>query len=469
MKIGLVGGSYNLRSLPFNAQRSINLFPVMDESGGGKEVSALYGTPGLSAFVTLPDSPIRAVFYSSGKMRAFAVAGEGLYEIFSGGTYSLLGTLESNESVCSIAENATQMAICDGADLYILTYATDALAKVTDGDFPGAVSVAFQDQYFIVNKPGSAEAYVSNLADGSAWEALDFATAESSPDDLVRVFSAFGQVWMFGDVSTEVWYNSGNTDYPFARVEGAKMQIGCAAKDSVVDLDNTVFWLGKDKDGQGIVYKAAGYNAQRVSTHAIEYAIRQAIDISAIRGYSYQEDGHLFYVLTGGGMETTLVYDVSTGLWHERAYLESDGSYSQHRAIAHMFAFGRHLVGDYATGKVYDMSLSYYDDDGDEIRRERIFTHISDEASRFIVRELQVDFEYGVGLSSGQGSSPVAWLQTSNDGAQTWSAELQASIGAIGKRKSRAVWRRLGQFELFTCRVIISDPVKVAICGAYLK
>ncbi len=466
MKAGLVGGTALQWSKPFDAQRTINLYPVLDQEG--KEVAALYGTPGLSAFATIPDSPIRGVF-ASAKGRAFAVAGVGLYEIDSGGTVTLRGTLTSNESICTIAENVTQLAICDGTDLWILTYATNAFAKVTDVDFPTAKTVTFQDQLFIVNKPNTAEIYISAVADGYSWAALDFQTAESSPDNAVRVYSAFGQVWVFGETTTEVWYNSGDTTYPFTRVEGAKIQIGCAAPYSVLDMDNQVFWIGNDKDGKGIVYAAQGYTAVRISTHAIELLIRAATDISAIRAYSYQEDGHLFYVLTGGGLATTLVFDAATGIWHERANLEPDGTLTTHRAVAHMYIFSKHLVADKTSGVIYEMSRDYYSDNGDEIFRQRTFTHLSKDGARFIARILQVDFEAGVGLTTGQGSDPVAYLEVSNDGGQTWSSQYSANIGAIGQYKQRAVWRRLGQFDLFTARITITDPVKVAICGAYLS
>src|ERR1700754_3691332 len=129
-------------------------------------------------------------------------------------------------------------------------------------------------------------------------DALRFATAESSPDNLVRVYSAFGQLWLYGEKTTEVWYNSGDADFPFARVEGAKMQIGCAAANSVLDMDNSPLWLGQDKDGRGIVYRAQGYTALRISTTAVELVLRQSGDLSQIRSYSYQENGHLFLVLT---------------------------------------------------------------------------------------------------------------------------------------------------------------------------
>ena len=468
MKLGLVGPSYVERSIPFDAQRCINLFPTLNETGGGKEVAALYGTPGLLLFSEIGAGPIRGEF-ASANGRAFVVSGSGLYEVFSNGASTLLGTLDGSSSICSITENVTQLVICDGAVLYTLTYSSNVFAKVTDVDLPGAATVTFQDQYIIVNRPDTGEFYISDQGDATAWAALDFSTAESSPDKLVRVFSAYGQLWLLGVTTTEVWYNSGDSTFPFARIEGAKMQQGCIAPHSVVDMDNTIFWLGQDKDGKGIVYAASGYSASRISTHAIEFAIRQATDMSMIRGYSYQEDGHLFYALTGGGLATTLVYDAATKLWHERAYLEADGSLSTHRATCHMFAFGKHLVGDKSEGKIYEQSLDYFDDNGDEIRRQRVFTHLHNNGKRFNANNIQVGFETGVGLTTGQGSVPVCWLETSNNGGRTWGPELQASIGAKGEYEKRVVWRRLGQFTNMTPRLTITDPVKVAICGAYLN
>ncbi len=125
-------------------------------------------------------------------------------------------------------------------------------------------------------------------------------------------------------------------------------------------------------------------------------------------------------------------------------------------------------MGDKALGKIYHMLSDYYDDNGDEIKRQRIFTHLYNEANRFRASNLQIDFEYGVGLNTGQGIAPACWLRVSNDLARTWSPEYAASIGATGAYGARAAWRRLGWADAFTFEVNISDPVKVSICGAYL-
>jgi hypothetical protein len=468
VKIGLVGPSYQERSLPFDAQRTVNLFPVLDETQQGKEVAALFGTPGKILFGAIGNGPIRAVF-SAANGRAFCVSNNAFYEVFSDGTATNYGTLNTISTNCTMDENGVQVAICDGTYLYIFTYATNVFVQVTDSDFPGAGTVTYMDSYFVYNKPSSGRFYISGQYDGTTVDALDFATAESSPDNLVRVIKAVGLLWLFGDRTVEVWSNTGGTDFPFTRTEGAVMDAGCAAAHSVVLLDNSIFWLGKDSRGQGAVYRANGATPQRISTHAIEYSLQQVSDLSVLRAYTYQQDGHLFYVITGPGMATSIAFDVSTNLWHERAYLNSRGDFETDRAICSMFAFGKVLVGDKLTGNIYQLDMATYTDNGDAIRRERTFTHIENEGQRIRMNELVVDFEYGVGLTSGQGSDPVALLSISADGARTFSNEYSAGFGALGNRRARARWSRLGTRRETTFKLAVTDPVKVAICGAYLR
>lgn len=467
MKIGLVGSTYEQKSLPFDAQRSINLFPVLDENG--KEVASMYSVPGKSVFATLGIGPVRECFEASSG-RAFAVSGLYLYEVDEVGTETNVGTLETSAGNVTMAENGSQLAVCDGSKLYIFTYATNTFAKVTSAGLPSQVgTVTCIDGYFIVNEVGTGRFYISSLNDGTTWDALDFATAESSPDELNCVVNALGQAWLFGKGTTEVWTNTGDSSFPFRRISGAKLEVGILSPYSSVEIDNSVMWIGKDKFGKGIVYKAQGFSPVRVSNTPIERFIQRASSPEEIKGWAYQEEGNTFYILTGGGLETSLAYDLTTQQWHERAFFNEFGNFEQDRAYCHMFAFGKHLVGDRESGVLYELSLDIYTDGEEELVRERIYTHLSDEGQRIRYNALEIGFETGVGLQSGQGENPVVSLALSRDGARTWIDCGTATLGRAGQYQTKVEFRRLGIAEQMTFKIRITDPVKVAITGSYLR
>jgi len=466
VKINLVGPTYQAFSLPFDAQRTVNLYPVLDQSG--KDVAALYGTPGLLLFGTAGVGAIRGCFPSQNG-RAFVVSGSTLFEISDTGIATSRGTLLQSAGNISIAENPTQLAICDGIKVYIFTYSSNSFAQVTDGDLPDASTITYLDGYFIISKKGSGAFYISTINDGTNWAALDFATAESSPDNLVRVFSAIGQLFLLGEKTTELWTNTGASAFPFQRVSGGKLEVGILAAHTTVAVDNSVIFVGEDTYGTGIVYQVSGIAPKRISNDAIELLIAAATDKENIIAFTYQQQGHTFYMMTGGGLATSLVYDLNVQEWHERAYLNAEGAYELHRANCCMFIFGKQLVGDKTTGKIYDMNMTTYTDDGDTILRERTYTHLFDENRRIRYNVLKIGYETGVGLQSGQGSAPLTSLQLSKDGARTWSTSYTTGIGAVGKYNTEVNFRRLGIAQQMTFRIRISDPVKVAICGSYLN
>lgn len=465
MKIQLVGPSYVERSLPFDAQRSVNLYPVSDPQGS--DVSALYGTPGLNLFASAGVGPVRGCFYSAANGRAFVVSGSGLYELLSNGTTTLRGSLNGSSGIVTMAENGFQLGVCDGDKVYMFTYLTNVFGIVTDPDLPSAGGIDFVYGYFVINKNNSGQFYISGLYDGTSWNALDFATAESSPDLLVRAVSFAGQLGLLGARTLEIWRNnsSGNS-FPFSRISGAA-PIGCIAPFSVLSLDTSVYWIGANDQGNCIVYKAAGFSPERISTSPIERILQKVAQPELLRSWTYQEDGHVFYVITGSDLETSLVLDLNTGLWHERAYL-SNGDYQQHLGTCCMYAFGKHIVGDRNNGNIYVLSSDVYSDNGDPIKRQRTYTHQINELNQVRYSSLQIGVETGVGLQIGQGSDPQMSLRISKDGARTWTDYYSKSVGRVGKYQQQVKYRRLGISQQNTYEITMSDPVKWAITGSYL-
>lgn len=465
MKIQLVGGSYQEWSLPANAERSVNLYPISDPEGA--DVSSLYGTPGLKTFTTLGTGPIRGVFRSAANSRAFAVSGSGLYELHADGTSTLRGSLNGSSGTVTIAENGLQLGICDGDKLYMFTYLTNVFGVVTDPDLPSAGGIDFIDGYFVINENNTGRFYISALYDGTSWDPLDFATAESSPDKLVRAINFVGQLGLYGEKTLEIWRNTGDSLFPFARISSAT-PIGATSAYAIQSIDTSIFWVGGNDQGTGIVYKASGFSPVRISTSPIERILQGVNDLTALVSWAYQEDGHVFYVITGSDLETSLVFDLNTNLWHERAYL-SNGDFQQHRACCFMEAFNKHLVGDRADGRIYEMSQDFFTDDGDPIKRLRVYTHLLDELNPVRYSSLQIGFEVGDGLQSGQGSDPIMSLRISKDGARTWTAYYNKSLGAVGKYQQQVKFRRLGIQQQNTYEISTSEPIKIAITGSYLN
>ena len=471
MKTPILGSAYVARSPNAADNKMVNLFPEIVPEGG-KEPGWLQRAPGLRLLATVGSGPIRGLWaFANDPNTAFVVSGNELYKISPPYTATLVGSVTGSGPV-SMADNGTQLFVACNPDGFIYNNDTSTFAQITDPDYPGAATVGYLDGYFVFNEPDSQKVWITSLLDGTSVDPLDFASAEGSPDGVVGLIVDHREVWLFGTNSVEVWYNTGASDFPLQRIQGAFNEIGCAATYSIAKLDNGLFWLGADARGRGIVYRANGYTGQRISTHAVEWHIQSYGDISDAIAYTYQQDGHAFYVLIFPSANKTWVYDVATQAWHERAS-GNDNQY-RHRSNCQMVFNNEVIVGDYQNGTIYAFDLAVYDDNGaiqKWLRSWRALPTGQNTLKRTTHHSLQLDCESGVGLNIGQGSNPQAMLRWSDDGGNTWSSEHWASMGAIGDYGRRVFWRRLGMTMKLRDRVYEvsgTDPVKIAILGAEL-
>lgn len=466
-----LGGSFAGRSLSFDAQRSINCYLEPSESGTSRSPAVMYGTPGLAAWTTLDGGRIRGCLRFN-DTTAIVVAGTKVWKVAPDTTAVLMGVVDDDSPSVSMASNGTVVMMVDGPNGYIITPAANTVTGIANDSFQGADRVDFVDGYFVFNKPDTGQFQITGLYSADI-DGLDYATAEGGPDNIVSVIVDHREVWLLGQNTTEVWYNVGDADFPFQRIQGAFLEVGCAAAMSVAKMDNSVFWLAIDDRGFGTVQRAVGYAPQRVSNHAFEVACARYMKAGTIAdatAYTYAQEGHSFYVLSFPSANATWVFDASTNLWHERAYRDPlTGQLGRHRSNCQMLFAGKTIVGDYATGKLYVMDLDLFTDDGDPLPSIRICPHITNDTKRTLFMALELTMQTGVGLPSGQGSDPQAMLRWSDDGGYNWSNERWAPIGKIGATKSRVRWTRLGQSRDRLFMVTITDPVRRVITGANLE
>lgn len=503
MKTPILGSAYVARSVNAADNRMINMFPeVVPE--GGIEPAFLQRCPGLLFHQTIGTGPIRGLWAHQTRGQDFyVVSGFEVYKLTGlDATPIKLGDVTGTGPV-SIADNGTQIFFACNPDAFIYDESNDTFTQITDPDFPGAATVGYLDGYFVFNEPNSQKIWVTQLYDGFQVDPLDFASAEGSPDGVVGLIVDHRECWVFGTDSTEVWYNAGGQDFPLAPIQGAFNEIGCVAPHSIAKMDNTVFWLGADARGQGMIFRAVGYTAQRISTHSIEWQIQNYKNMSDAVAYTYQQDGHSFYVISFPEADETWVFDASTGAWHQRSSYtaravtegafnidafdqnafygisfinpaSSSGRFSRHRSNCQCNFQGNIVVGDYDNGNIYTFDLDVYEDNGVAqrwLRSWRALPTGRNDLKRTAHHSLQLECETGVGTVDGIGADPQAVLRWSDDGGHTWSNEHWASMGRIGATGTRAIWRRLGMTLKLRDRVYEvsgSDPVRLYITGAEL-
>jgi hypothetical protein len=337
----------------------------------------------------------------------------------------------------------------------------------SDGAFTGGTNVDVVDNYFVYNRPDTQQFGCSNVLSPISGS-TNFSSKDGAPDDLVTLIVDHREIYLLGETSSEVWVDQGTSPFPFNRIPGTSTQHGIVAPFSVSRLGNSFAYLSKNNRGTAQIVQMNGYVPQRISTHAVENTLTGQTITDAI-AWTYQLEGHEVYVISFPTLQLTWCYDIATQMWHKWLYTNNLGQYERCRGNCAAVFQGNVLVGDYSNGKIYKLERNIYTDDGQNVKRLRRAPHLTVDLQRQYFEELQLQFQPGVGLSTGQGQDPQAMLRWSSDGGSTWSSEHWTTIGKIGKYTNRAIWRRLGTARDRIFEVSVSDPVKAVIVSANLK
>ena len=469
MKIPIVGGMAEGRSRNYSYNLRTNCYIENSENPNNKEQTSLIGTPGKKLFTSVTPSvgsESRGMYVTAGS-RWFSVVGNTLFEIDSNGFTNSRGTIGTSEGSVSMVDNGTYLMLVDGSKGYLFELSTNILLEINvtnypnSGGFPnGATHVVFLDQYFIVNQVNTFKFFFSAATDPTSWNSLDNGSAEASPDNIQALITLNGDLWAFCDDTTQTFYATGTTSPTFATRKASTLEFGCLANSSLAKLNNSIFWIGSNKDGNRVVFKSVGYNAQRISDHSLEYQLGKMDVVSDAVGWAYQQEGHYFYVITFKDSDKTFCWDDTTQSWHERTHTTSGGVTGRDRALYNVLFNEKNYVSDYSNGNIYELKLDYYTDNNDEIIRKFTLPHLHSEQEYVYFNRILVDIDTGVGLVSGQGEDPQIILRWSDDGGFNWSPNRYGSIGKLGNYGIRVRFARLGRSRNRVFEFSMSDPVK---------
>lgn len=408
--------------------RLINMYP---EKGGSRGPVTLRGAPGLQETTSL----------GSGRVRAMISASDGLYAAvggklvrWDGSTTSVLGSFP--DGVTTMARNTTQIGITAGGRYYV--WDGSALTPIAGQSFVNIGSVAYVDTFMILTQlDGEAYAY-SAPSDAKSLDALDFASAEASPDKIVRAVAVGGILWLLGEDSIEAWNNSGGADNPFRRIQSQRLEKGLRSVAEMTLLDNTFFWISNE----GRVYRQQEGVPVRVSTDAVEAAIEGSENVTVM---AYQIRGHDFFVVRLSD-KPAWVFDAATGVWHERS---TDPTHRPWEVTATVHHNGVWYAGT-QDGQL--CTFGGYQDRGKELRREARSALLSVEGNRFTLSKVDVRTE-------GAGS---LMMRLSRDGRVYGKERIKAFGGSYGERTT---FRALGQCREASMMLACSDNTEFAIHG----
>lgn len=498
-------GAYDTTSTPYqDRQECINWFPEIAASKKAKVAVSLLGAPGLNQLVAAPSGgapgfsssmvawpsvsavttlPVRGLWTLSGSTQALAVIRNICYlvtQIPSGIALQDVGTLATNTGPVCIRDDGlgNYAVIVDGPNGYIYSIAAKSLTTITDPAWLGSNTVAFIDGWWIFQQPGTQTFYTNAQPYAITFDATYFANKDAYSDKLMAVFESKEELWLIGEETTEIWYDAGGQYFPFARLVGTLIQWGTKSAASVarisVEGQDGLIWWGRNDRGENAIVLTKGFQAFVVSTPAVSAAISAYNVTSDAIGYTYQDGGHQFYVLTFPTADKTWVFDSTVPIefaWTQRSsYDPYQKAQHRHRSNCYMNFAGMRIVGDYQNGALYQMSRQFYTDAGWPIYRRRRAPYIWDgnERQRVFMSSLQIEFAPGQGTSSGLGSAPVANLRISRDGT-TFGQQWPLPMGSIGQFKQRTMIRRLAFGRNNLVEVEVIQPCNADIVGATLK
>lgn len=460
---GFCGPSGASQSQMANPSRLVNWYV---QTVGPRKV--LYPTPGLNEFATAPESPGRGIISQAIGLdeRVFAVIGSALYELFADGTKVNRGTVATDGNPASMVTNGDggdELLIVSGGNGYIFTLSTNVLtSEVTDVTQCGMI-----DGFFVALDNATSTLKISDLFDGTTWDPLQIAQRSTAPDPWRALIVKYPRIWLIGEHTGDLWYNTGASPFPFAPIPNLQIPYGIEAPFTLQVVGPAVMWLSHNQNGDGQVIECLGTTPTVVSTETFEDAVRQYSTVDDAVAYSYQELGHEFYVINFPTAGATWAYDRTEGLWHERgSYDPTSGMYTIWAPQFHTHAFGKHLVLTADTGAVYDQSVAFTTDaEGDLIRRLRIPPLLPNtEQRKQYINSVEVVFEAGITpVTSGQGEDPLFTMRMSHNAGKTWSNERSRSAGVQGDYTARARWMNFGSGRNNVPELTVTDPIPLRV------
>ena len=473
-RIPLISTPYSGRSIISSGQECVNLYAEINEGDPQAPTQVTYyPTPGTVLYVDPNFVRSSRGMYRTSIGTAYCVVGPNLYYVLNNQTVVLIGVLADRLSQVKFSDNGLTVVLVDGVNGYVVDINTNAFAQITDPNFYGADYVALLDTFYIFNRPNTNQFYITGsnvdftlLSTVGAFDSLDIAAKAGFNDPIVGIAVVHRELWLIGNLTTEVWIGTGAADFYFQQQQGAYIDHGCAAQYSIATIDVLVFFIMQDKQGNGIVVQGQGYDVSEISTPRTVKEFKSYLTLDDAIGFCFQIGDHAFYCLVFPTASKGWMYDLKTKQWNEWNWCDENGNLLRPRANCCMFAYGVILVGDWENGKLLRLSLDVSNDEGSPIVRIRTFPHMSN-GIKISYGNFQADME--VGTIVDEDAAPEVLLSWSDDKGKTYGNPIAQSLGKTGDYTAVPSWNKTGQARDRIFKLQWSADMITALNGGFIS
>lgn len=342
------------------------------------------------------------------------------------------------------------------------------LVEIVDGGFNYLIGDVLSADAADIGGTGSGFTYTVTAVQ-SAFDPLDIAAKSGSADPIKAIITVHKNLWLIGEITTEVWVGTGAADFYFQQQQGAYINHGCVAEYSVATQDIVLFWLMQDREGSCIVVKGSGYDVTEISTPRLVSLFKQYTTVSDAIGFCFQIEDHSFYVLIFPTANKTWLYDLKTGYWSEWSWKDEDGNNNRHRANCGMFVYGKNLIGDWEDGEILELDPQLYQDGGQPIERVRTFAHLVEDGNRVTYNQFTADITVGTSNQTSEDEeAPSLGLLWSDNRGVSYGNRVDQTLGKEGDYLAQPSWNRLGMARDRVFKLTWSANADVALNGAWI-
>lgn len=459
--LNLTGGDFQHKSRPLSKQVTKNFWPQVQANQKEKSPYVLVPFYGLKTFKVQAGSTDRGMLENQGTL--YKVTDTTLYTVAADGTHAALGSIPGSNR-CIIKPLGAQIVLTNGSGSAYIWDGT-SLTQNTSPNLGMPRGVATLNSQAVYDQ-GSGQGFdVSDVGLPGTIDGLNNASAESDSDELLIPYAYRETLFLMGGKTIEPWFNSGQGNPPFDKIQGGVIKIGLGAIHSVADDEDFIFLFGSDKQVHTLTGGTSSVDTI-ISTPAMAKQFQDYVVTSDAIGWTMKLEGQRFYVLTFPIQDATWVFPVG-GEWFQAA--TGDGRW---RPNSYAKAHGKHLVADNASGNIYELDAETYTDAGEPIVRTRDSAPIHSglfkvDGKAFEITAMEFIIETGVGLTEGQGSDPRLLISVSRDGGKTFGTVRMLKCGTLGDTRRVVRTGGFGRFkESCVVRIRVSDPIYWAIYSA---